>query len=158
MTIKIDYNSYSRCEGTHISVWAHLMQGKNDDDLEFPFLGKVTFQLLNQPEDKHHHESSYIYNGCEKGSWRVIDRDRANFAQGIWRFIHHNALGYNAHKNCQYLKGDCLIFRIYVEVPSCKHWLQCNVQQEFVINPARIIKCGKCSFTLYLTYKMRNSI
>ena len=60
MTINIDANGYGQYEGTHISVFAFLMKGEHDDELEFPFKGTITFELLNQLEDKNHHKISHI--------------------------------------------------------------------------------------------------
>ena len=126
LTISIDANGYGEQEGTHISVWAYLMKGKHDDELEFPFKGTITFKLMNQLEDKHHHQDSYTHDGTEKCSERVTDQERADEAQGVQVFIPHSELGFNAAKNCQYLKDDCLVFHIYSKVPSYKPWLQYN--------------------------------
>ena len=127
MIINVDANGYDDCEGTHVSVWAYLMKGKYDDQLEFPFLGTVTFELLNQMVDKIHHKRSYRYKGSDDSNQRVILGDMALEAQGIHAFIRHTDLEHNVANNCCYLKDDCLVFRIYVEVPSYKPWLQCTV-------------------------------
>ena len=38
-------------KGTHLSVYVRLMDGEHDDDeLEWPFEGWITFELLNQKE------------------------------------------------------------------------------------------------------------
>ena len=126
MTICIDPNGNDKHKGTHTSVWVYVLKGEYDSDLEFPFKGTITIELLNQLEDKHHHKGSYTYDGTEDGSKRVTDRERAKTAYGSPAFIPHGELGFNAAKNCQYLKDDCLVFRIYAEVPSYKPWLQCT--------------------------------
>lgn len=41
-------------EGTHLSVYVYRMRGENDDLLEWPFRGQVTFELLNQAADCDH--------------------------------------------------------------------------------------------------------
>ena len=38
-------------KGTHVSVFACLMKGDNDDSLFWPFTGTVTIELLNQLEE-----------------------------------------------------------------------------------------------------------
>ena len=126
MAINVDTNGYGSYKGSHISVWAYLMKGEYDDQLEFPFMGTFVFELLNQLENKHHHKDSYTFDGTEDGSKRVTDSDRVGEAIGIYAFIPHSELGFNRLKNCQYLKDDCLVFRIYVEMPSYKPWLQCT--------------------------------
>ena len=45
-------------EGTHVSVYVHLMQGRYDDRLVWPFRGDVTFSLVNQGMDKGHVEKT----------------------------------------------------------------------------------------------------
>ena len=126
MVINVDTNGYGRYKGTHISVWAYLMKGEYDDTLDFPFIGTIKFELLNQLEDKHHHKDSNTFDGTEDGSKRVTDRARSCEAIGVTAFIPHSELGYNAAKNCQYLKDDFLVFRIYAEVSSYKPWLRCT--------------------------------
>ena len=56
MLINIDANGYRDNKGTHVSVWVYLMRGEYDDQLEFPFKGTIKFELLNQLEDKNHHD------------------------------------------------------------------------------------------------------
>ncbi len=126
MAISIDANGNRANEGTHVSVWVYLMSGEYDDQLEFPFKGTVKFELLNQLEDKNHHCKSYTHNGTRSSSKRVIDREMSDNGSGVPAFIPHVDLGFNTTKNCQYLKDDCLVFRISVDVPSYKPWLQCT--------------------------------
>ena len=55
MCIRIDASGRGDGTGTHVSVYAYLMKGRNDDNLPWPFTGKVTITLLNQEEDENHH-------------------------------------------------------------------------------------------------------
>ena len=126
MVISIDANGYGDNKGTHVSVFAYLMRGEYDDQLEFPFKGTIKFELLNQLEDKNHHCRSYTHDGRLATSKRVINRERSRRASGVPAFIPHENLGHNATKNCQYLQDDHLVFRISVDVPSYKPWLQCT--------------------------------
>ena len=102
------------------------MRGEYDDQLEFPFKGTIKFELLNQLEDKNHHCESFIHDGTRNSSKRVINEERSSNGSGEQAFISHKDLGHNATKNCQYLLDDCLVFRISVDVPSYKPWLQCT--------------------------------
>ena len=126
LAICVNANGYAEFYDTHVSVWAFLMRGENDEELEFPFLGSVTFELLNQLEDKNHYKKICKYYRYDNGNQRVTDGDRAATGRGVGGFIRHSALKYKEVKNCCYLKNDCLVFRIYVEVPSYKPWLQCT--------------------------------
>ncbi len=56
MCIRVDANGSGAGKGTHVSVFAYLMKGDNDDSLSWPFTGRVTFELLNQLEDDNHHK------------------------------------------------------------------------------------------------------
>ena len=48
MCIKVDADGNDDGAGTHVSVYAYLMRGRNDDNLSWPFTGEVTITLLNQ--------------------------------------------------------------------------------------------------------------
>ncbi len=128
MAFNVDANGYGKYKGTHVSVWIYLMRGEYDDQLEFPFKGTITFELLNQLEDNIHHSKSYTHDGKQETSNRVIDSDRSQNAAGVHAFIPHENLGHNIIENCkcQYLKDDCLVFRVSVSMPSYKPWLQCT--------------------------------
>ncbi len=126
MVISIYANGYRGNKGTHVSVLVYLMRGEYDDQLEFPFKGTIKFELLNQLEDKNHHCKSITLDGTLNCSKRVIDGEKSRYARGLQAFICYGDLGHNATKNCQYLQDDCLVFRISVDVPSYKPWLQCT--------------------------------
>ena len=110
-------------KGTHVSVFAYLMKGDNDDSLSWPFTGIVTFELLNQLEDKNHHKNMATFPADNVASQRVVKRERVG-GWGYPRFISHADLDYNASKNTQYLKDDTLVFRVSVQVPDYKPWLE----------------------------------
>ena len=127
MCIRVDANGNGGGEGTHVSVFACLMKGDNDDSLTWPFTGSVTFELLNQLEDKNHHtrNTGPFPADNEQASGRVVKGERG-IGGGTTKFIPHTTLDYNSDKNCQYLKDDTLIFRVSVQVPDYKPWLECT--------------------------------
>ena len=125
MCIRVGANGSGRGKHTHISVFAYLMRGKNDDNLSWPFRGEVTFTLLNQLEDKNHftHTTKYPEDKDDGGNRRVVDTERSK-GYGYSSFIAHDRLGHNAAKNRQYLKDDCLYFRITTKTSDpVKPWL-----------------------------------
>ena len=129
MCIAVDANGVVSGEGTHISVFAYLMRGKNDDNLSWPFTGEVTFTLLNQLEDKNHHTIAVRFpeDVASKANKRVVNSDKGGAGYGRPKFISHNQLGYDVEQNCQYLKDDCLYFRVAVEASDpLKPWLTCT--------------------------------
>ena len=112
----INVNGYGT--GTRVSVSAYIMKGENDDHLPWPFTGTVIIELLNQLEDNNHHSHS-----IQESSEQVVNLER-EFLVGTLCYISHSDLGYNEAKNCQYLKDDCLYFRISVDAESSsKPWL-----------------------------------
>ena len=115
MCLRIHPNGYGYGKNTHISVFVHLMKGDNDDNLKFPFKGCIVVSLLNQLEDKNHRTrepwspEDRVYNSA---NGRVTTEERSGFGWGRTQFIPHNDLNYNSDKNCQYIKNDCLFFRV----------------------------------------------
>ena len=112
MCIQVRPNGYATGQGTHVSVYAALLEGAYDASLSWPFVGTVTFILLNQLADDNH----YILSIELKVGLRL----------GNPQFISHAALHYDSVKNTQYLKNDTLYFRTSVKVKCRKPWLVCT--------------------------------
>jgi TNF receptor-associated factor 4 len=113
MGVEVYANGYGDGEGTHVSVRAIIFEGEHDAGLKWPFIGKVTFTLLNQLEDDHHH-SNFVYFG---------DADTAcvGCVMDEPKFMPHSAL---VADHPQYLKDDTLYFQVEVEeVADRKPWL-----------------------------------
>ena len=117
MGLKVYANGSGDGEGTHVSAFTYPMRGEFDDHLKWPFRGHVTVAMLNQLEDNNHTTRTIPFTDTtdNKVIGRVVERERAPTGQGYQTFIAHTELNYNPTKNCQYLKYDCLRFRI-VEV------------------------------------------
>ena len=118
MCISVYANGDGDGEDTHVSVFAYLMKGENDDFLQWPFTGKVTLKLLNQLEDKNHHSKTAIFPSDRNSSKRVVNEERSDFGWGWSKYISHSDLDHNTTKNCQYLKDDRLFFKISVIAES----------------------------------------
>ena len=73
--LRVNANGHGDGEGSHISVFVHLMRGEFDDHLKWPFRGDITIQLLNQLEDKkqQHHTETIHFN--DKTPDSVASRD-----------------------------------------------------------------------------------
>ena len=100
-----------------MSVYVPILEGQYDDQLKWPLIGKVTFMLLNQLEDKNHHQYTMEMT-AEKNA------QSGGAAWGRPHFIPHSSLDYDAVNNTQYLKDDTLYFRMSVEPVDHKPWLQ----------------------------------
>ena len=121
MCIRVDANGCGNSKGTHISVFTYLMRGENDDNLSWPYTGTVTVELLNQLENRNHYPLSKKFVS-DRGQ-RVVNHDfvAQGRASGHYEYIPHSSLHYDLKKNCQYLKDDCLYFRLKATNP--KPWL-----------------------------------
>ena len=86
-------------KGTHLSVYARLMEGEHDDELEWPFEGRITVKLLNQKTNNRHYRRLFVFNG---------QTNRVGFTE----FISHTDLSYNPTTNTEYLQDDCLRLRV----------------------------------------------
>ena len=51
-------------KGTHISAYLIVMQGENDENLEWPMRGIFSIELLNQERDKNHKPGSIRFEGA----------------------------------------------------------------------------------------------
>ncbi|XP_019860788.1 PREDICTED: TNF receptor-associated factor 5-like [Amphimedon queenslandica] len=111
-------------KGTHVSCYIHLMAGKCDDTLEWPFQGEVTIELLNQLEDKNHWQFTISFDESTDGDCKQRVTEEGSSGWGTTQFVPHSQLEYDAPTNCQYLKDDSLYFRVSVKVTSrTKPWL-----------------------------------
>ncbi len=117
MDIIVCANGVGCGEGSHVSVIA-VIKGKYDDELNWPFVGKVTFELLNQLEDKNHHSMEVELT--------PENNINASDGHGYPEYIPHSKLSRDSVSNTQYLKDDTLYFRISVEVSDHKPWLECT--------------------------------
>ena len=133
MRISVIANGNGAAKGTHVSVFTELLKGRYDDQLHWPFLGTVTYELLNQLADNKHHSRVIIYvasNDMHVG--RIF---------GFPKFLHHSSLSYDPVTNTQYLLDDTLYFRVSVTVPNHKPWLVCT--DKINMDSTRTIKDNK---------------
>ena len=111
---KMYLSVFPRGSNYYVTVGPCLMKGDHDDHLTWPVKGTLTVQLLNQLSDDNHSEPvKFHFNGSGKECQRLMKAITKSF-NGVWsnRFIHHNRLSYDADKKCQYLKDDCVFFRV----------------------------------------------
>lgn len=77
MALQVCANGDGDCEGTHVSVDAVINKGKYDDELNWPFVGKISFTLLNQLKDSNHHRMTFdittAHNLCVKSGWGILN-------------------------------------------------------------------------------------
>ena len=117
--LKVYPNGVGKGRGSHLSVYAQLMRGEYDNELEWPFEGDLRVELLNWREDKNHH--SYLihfnkYNNPDgKYSSLLTDQETAT-GYGAPQFISLTDLV--STTNTEYLCDDYLKLRVSAIVYS----------------------------------------
>lgn len=101
--------------GDYVSVYVSILKGKHDTRVKWPLIGKITFRLLNQLENKNHHIQRMLLEST--------DDARVGTEVGV-HLTPHSELAHDPDQNTQYLKGDTLFFGVSVEVADYKPWLE----------------------------------
>ncbi len=115
MRIGVYVNGYGDGKCTHLSLFTELLQNSQDHQLQWPFHGTVTFELLNQLADDKHSKKTVKF--C------TIDDMQIGSIKNIPKFFPHSSLGHSPATNTQYLLDDTLYFRVSVKVDNHKPWL-----------------------------------
>ena len=100
-------NGVSVGRGSYISVGAGAVSGDHDDKLKFPFEFAVTLTLVNQQRNQDHYTRDIKCIVLEPPP-----KITSIYNTSINKFISHADLEWNEHKQTQYLKNNCLKFRI----------------------------------------------
>ena len=96
---------------THLSALFYLQDGGNDDKLKWPIKCTVYLQMLNQRGDHGHHTVIQTMEYKTKGMECYSIGNKL-------KIFPLDKLGYCADQNTEYLKNDCLKFRLYLKVES----------------------------------------
>ena len=129
LCLRVDANGWQQGHKKSVSVYVYFMRGENDDNLVWPFTGTVCIELLNQLQDDQHrrYELKYPEDKNSTSNNRVTEGDMASGGYGTQHYVSHSELGYHSGLNRQYLKNDCLFFRVTVDAPQpIKPWLTCS--------------------------------
>lgn len=100
----------------YISAYCYTEDGPNDSTLEWPFSGSVSVTLLNQVEDKHHLTRTIPL----RKETEDVPKDQGTCARkaGIVESEDEEEEIVEGGKESQYLKDDCLFFRIEITSSS----------------------------------------
>ena len=117
MFMKVYANGYVHGEGHEkfISVALFLMKGEHDERLTWPMKGTVTIQLLNILADEDHSQVvEFKFNGRDEKMCLVRNGVHMHAERASWahKFIALDNLSYNQHRKHQYLKNNCIYFRV----------------------------------------------
>jgi len=119
MKIHVLANGHGTGKGTHVSVSTQLFEGRYDNQINWPFLGTVTYKFLNQLRDENLHrrvDTYTIREDMKVGKIMVVHT----------KFFPHSSLVHNPATNTQYLLDDTLYFRVSVNVDNHKPWVDCT--------------------------------
>jgi hypothetical protein len=105
MCLRVTANGQGSGKGTHITVAVYLMKGEFDNQLEWPFRGDITVELLSQQGDKKDHCTRTIH-GVEAVRGGAKSGEKFISAWGISQFKSHGEV-YQ-----KYLKNDSLKFQV----------------------------------------------
>ena len=113
MQLRVYPNGKDNGKDTHMSVYCHVMPGKNDDSLKWPFKGTIDVSILNQVEDREHFDkvlwSSHHVVPDAVAKKPVDVRNEKGW--GYSQFVRLSEIeDFSATK--QYLMNDALFFRI----------------------------------------------
>ncbi len=114
--LRVDSHGMLEGKSTHLSVWVYVMKGLHDEALKWPFGGKVTVQLLNWNADQRHVQNIIAFDdqAGSKVRQRVTSGEVAPTGRGSSKFVSRDMLtSGSAGKNTEFIKDDCLCFRIY---------------------------------------------
>ena len=105
MTLCVTSNGDGVAEGTHVSVFIYIMQGEFDSELEWPFRGAISIQLLDQEGDGQHFTKTVKFDDAPEAYNHRITKGDYDSGWGFSRFISHADL-------TRYLKYDMLTFEV----------------------------------------------
>lgn len=121
--LRVEAGGLDAGKGVYLGVVVHLMKGEYDDNLKFPFCGDITVQLVNQNKESADH-CNKTFNLTKACGADVVNRvtTTGEFARNNgWthiEFVLLEDLELNKSLNRQYLKNDCLKFRVMSVVIS----------------------------------------
>ena len=98
--------------GSHVSVYAQMMAGPNDDHLKWPFEARITVQMINWKHDGNHVQNTMDIDGDDNASQRVTDSEVVSGKTGWTHFISHKELLDPTSEDTLYVEDDTIRFRI----------------------------------------------
>ena len=110
--LRVDANGWCDTGGA-VAVVVSIVKGDYDDQLQWPFKGIITVQILNHINNSAHSmlkEFEFTDGGYE--CQQVTDETQPEYGCWCKQFITHKSLPYNSVTRSQYLKNNCLFFLV----------------------------------------------
>ena len=110
--VRIDASGFR--DSKFVSLFTCIMKGEYDEELSWPFHGKISIELLNQKTVDHHvYTISYDESAGPKylkNASRVLI-GKQHYGLGSSQFMTYHKISQNS-PTVQYLADDCLRFRV----------------------------------------------
>lgn len=169
MCLSVYCGGFSAAKGKHLSMYACLLKGEDDDALEWPFCGDVTIEILNWRGDNGHYKKALQLDSPDDDSHaRVVTEVMAPGGYGDSEFIPLSSLS-------NYLEDQCMCIRVSSvanyntplrsKTPSWQNWLKLSFSStcplEFTVTgfSSRLANGSVCYSPPFYThskgYKMR---
>ena len=110
--LRVDANGWCGT-GDSMAVVMSIVKGDYDDQLQWPFEGVISVQVLNHISNSAHSiVKEFEFSGGGYECQQVTDETQPEY--GCWcnKFIMYKSLHYNPVRQSQYLKNDCLLFLV----------------------------------------------
>ena len=110
--LRVDANGWCGT-GDAVAVVVSIVKGDYDDQLQWPFEGIITVQILNHISNSAHSVvKMFRFSGGGYECQQVTDETQPEY--GCWcnRFIMYKSLHYNPVRQSQYLNNDSLLFLV----------------------------------------------
>ena len=112
LRLRVDANGWHGT-GSFIAVVVSIVKGDYDDQLQWPFEGVISVQVLNHISNSAHSiVKEFGFSGGGYECQQVKDETQPEY--GCWcdQFIMYKFLSYNSMTKSQYLKDDCIFFLV----------------------------------------------
>ena len=151
-------------ESNHLSVYACVLKGEYDDQLQWPIHAEVRVSLLNW---KGITKSLYLLG--DEYCKQVLVEEITPLGKGVTEFVSNEDLVLILNKNMQELSCNCLSFRVenvrLLPMPQViPDWAKCNCINYFTINSFKRMKkernefLGPSFYTHKNGYKIKLSV
>ena len=97
--------------GTDVHVTARVVEREHGNKSVWPFYGEFGIDLMNWRNDKNHKNIRITFDEYNQS-------DVVQSSVGILRFEEYSQLTYNSATDTEYLRNDCLLFKVAI---ACTH-------------------------------------
>ena len=107
MCLRVHCGGDGAGKGTHVSMYACLLKGEDDDSLEWPFCGDITVEVLNWHGDHDHYKNVLSLNCFDNDTHaRVMTEVTSPVGCGEPQFMPLSTL------SSKYLEDECMRIRV----------------------------------------------